>query len=755
MSARVFGAAACFRMCLFFRTFCCDSLPNCRKIDADLIDGRVHVVGFRNLLCTLLLALLWEHAAGFCGQAPAADAPNRSAAISRTSRAPVIDGVLTDAAWLDATVLGDFTQRVPYNGEKASDETVVRIMRDDRYIYVGAYMYQEPRSIRRNKIRRHDNLPQDDTIEVIFDTFHDHLRGFIFLTNANGAKHDTQVDGFKGFNNNWDEVWDVHSSLQPDGWCAEFRIPVRVLRFQPGRDVWGFNVQRRIQHKQEWDYWSPVPTQYDVSHLGYAGNLSGFADLAQQRNLQAIPALVPTRLQAEGLERARYDVEPSLDVKYVLGSNMTLDLTANTDFAQVEADETQVNLTRFSLFFPEKREFFLESASVFDFGVAADTQLFFSRRIGIANGHEVPIFGGARLTGKAGRYDVGVMNMQTKESPDQPATNYSVVRLRRGLRGRSTVGAIFTNADNTRYENRAYGLDTSLWLSPTLQFKGFVASTVNSGTDPDGTAHLASLDYQTDSWGLTLSEKTVGAGFDPGIGYVRRRDIRSAEGVGRHRHRFNRGWSRNVDLTAGISYLTDTGGRLLTRVAAVEASNVLPSGAHFGAAYSRQFEQLTEDFRIMPEVTIPLAPYGFQRTTLDFTSANSRRVYGRAECSWGSFYNGTEQTALLSNTVQFSPRFRTTWQYEYNRVRLPTGGFSTSVARVRVGYDHNPNLGISGLLQWNSITREFSANILLRVIYARDSNVYLVFNERQLDRAGGWMLSQRAAIFKITYRLYL
>ncbi len=513
----------------------------------------------------LLLALLWQDAAGLCGQAPAADAPARSAAISRTSRSPVIDGVLGDAAWQEATVLKDFTQRVPYSGQKAADDTVVQIMRDDHYIYVGAYMHQDPKSISRNKIRRHDNLPQDDTIEVIFDTFHDHLRGYIFLTNPNGAKHDTQVDGFKGFNNNWDEVWDVRASLQPDGWCAEFRIPVRVLRFQPGRDVWGFNVQRRIQYKQEWDYWSAVPTQYDVSHLGYAGNLSGFSDLAQQRNLQAIPALVPTRLQAEGLERAQYDVEPSLDVKYVLGSNMTLDLTANTDFAQVEADETQVNLTRFSLFFPEKREFFLESASVFDFGVAADTQLFFSRRIGIANGHEVPIFGGARLTGKASRFDVGIMNMQTKESPDQPATNYSVVRLRRGLHGRSTVGAIFTNADNSGYENRAFGLDTSLWLTPTLQFKGFVASALNRGTAPDGTAHVAALDYQTDPWGLTVSEKTVSAGFDPGIGYVRRRDIRSFESIARRRHRLNRRWSRNIDFTAGFSYLTDTDGRLLTR----------------------------------------------------------------------------------------------------------------------------------------------------------------------------------------------
>ena len=688
-------------------------------------------------------------------QTQAVDAATREATVARTTGAPVIDGLLNDPVWRQATFLGDFVQRVPYSGQKASDATEVRIMRDDLYIYVGAYMHQDPESIRRNKLRRHDNLPQDDTIEVIFDTFHDHLRGYIFLTNPNGAKHDTQVDGFKGFNNNWDEVWDVSSSLQPDGWCAEFRIPVRVLRFQPGRDVWGFNVQRRIQYKQEWDYWSPVPIQYDVSHLGYAGNMAGFEDLGQQRNLQAIPAVVPTRLEAEGLDHAQYDVEPSLDIKYVLGSNMTLDLTANTDFAQVEADDTQVNLTRFSLFFPEKREFFLESASVFDFGIQADTLLFFSRRIGIADGHDVPILGGARLTGKMSRFDVGVMNMQTKDSPDQPATNYSVVRIRRGLRGRSTVGAIFTNADNSGLQNRAFGLDTSLWLAPTLQFKAFAASTTNTGTAPDGTAHFVALDYQTDPWGLTISEKTVSEGFDPAVGFVRRTDIRDFEGIARRRYRLNRSWSRNVDLTASYSYLTDTEGQLLTRVASMQVSDFLPSGAHFGATYARYFEQLTEDFPIMPPVTIPMAAYGFRRTTLDWTSATSRRVYAHADYSWGRFYDGTEQTAVVSNTIQFSPKIKSTWQYEYNRVRLPAGKFSTAVARVRLQYDHNTRLGVSGLLQWNNITREFSANILLRVIYARDSNIYLVYNERQLDRTTGWALAQRATIFKITYRFYI
>jgi hypothetical protein len=679
----------------------------------------------------------------------------REAHIQRTVRPPIVDGVLDDPAWQDATILRDFVQRVPYSDQPASDPTEVRLLRDDSFIYVGAYMWQDPASLRRNKLRRHDSLPQDDTIEVIFDTFHDHLRGYIFLTNPNGAKHDTQVDGFKGFNNDWEEVWDVRVTVQPDGWCAEFRIPVRVLRFQPGRDVWGFNVQRRIQSKQEWDYWSPVPAQYDVSHLGFGGDLSGFGDLRQQRNLQVIPALVPTRLSAEGISEARYDVEPSLDVKYVLGSNMTLDLTANTDFAQVEADDTQVNLTRFSLFFPEKREFFLESASVFDFGVSGDTQVFFSRRIGIAEGQAVPILGGARLTQKVGRYDIGLMTMQTQDSTQLDSTSYSVARLRRGLYGRSTIGAIFTNADRHGYDNRAFGVDTSLWLSSNVQLEGFVAATRGSDAGPEAAAHRFALEYETDPWGLSFSEKTVGAGFDPGIGYVRRRDIRSFDATGRRRYRPNRSWSRYIDIRGNLTYLTDTGGTLLTRIASLEFDNVRPSGAGFGFKYVRQFEQLTEDFGIMPGITIPLAPYRFQQGTVDVSSANSRRVSARAAYSWGSFYGGSQQEIEASNTTHFSRHFRTTFQYEYNRVRLPQGNFSTSVARMRVNYSFNPDVSIGGLLQWNSTAREYSANIVLRFIYGRDSNLYLVFNERQVDRITGWALGQRAAIVKLTYRLYL
>ncbi len=648
-------------------------------------------------------------------------------------------------------------QRVPNYGEPASEPTEMRLLRDDQYIYVGACMQQDPGSIRRNKLRHRDFIPSDDTIEVVFDTFHDGRRGYIFLTNPNGAKHDTQVDGIREYNDDWDEVWEVRTSLRADGWCAEFRIPVRVLRFEPGRDVWGFNVQRRLQAKKEWDYWAPIPPQYDISHLGLAGELSGFADLRQQRNLQVVPALVATRLESQGAGEVSYELKPSLDAKYVMGSNLTLDLTANTDFAQVEADETQVNLTRFSLFFPEKREFFLESARIFDFGVRRDTEIFFSRRIGIAQGEEVPLLGGARLTGTLGPYELGLMMMQTKDSPEQPETNYTAARVRRALTGRSTVGAIFTNVSGSGQSNRVLGVDTSLWLSPNVEVTGFLAGVEGTGIGARAYAHQLSVNYQTDPWGISFGEKTVGPGFDPGIGFVRRRDIRDWSGALRRRYRLNRPWSRALDLTAEVSYLTDVDNRLLTRLLSFEVSDELPSGDEFSFRYERQFEQLTEDFQIQsdPLVVIPQAAYRFDRARLSWQSEASRRLVADASFSWGSFFGGRRQDLSVGNTYYFHRQFDASWEVEHNRVQVPAGDFTTSLARMRLNYNYNSNIGVGGLLQWNSSTDEFSANIRLRILYGRDSDVFFVYNERQTNEAGGWVLTQRALIFKLTYRLYL
>ncbi len=281
-------------------------------------------------------------------------------------------------------------------------------------------------------------------------------------------------------------------------------------------------------------------------------------------------------------------------------------MTVNTDFAQVEADDTQVNLTRFSLFFPDKREFFLESAGIFDFGLERNGQLFFSRRIGIAEGQSAPILGRGRLTGKVGPYSIGMMSMQTRNTDVQASSNYTAVRGRRDFAERSTVGAILTTVTREGYDNRAAGVDATLWFTPALQLKSFVAVTEGSDIDDRALSHYGSLSYQTDPWGLSAAEKSTEGNFQPGLGYIRRTDIRELTGSVRRRYRLNRPWSRNIDFTGSIAYLTDVDERLLTREQEFDITNVRPTGDQVRDSLPRQFEQLTEPFRIMPNVTIPL-----------------------------------------------------------------------------------------------------------------------------------------------------
>jgi hypothetical protein len=268
-------------------------------------------------------------------------------------------------------------------------------------------------------------------------------------------------------------------------------------------------------------------------------------------------------------------------------------------------------------------------------------------------------------------------------------------------------------------------------------------------------AYNATVSYLTDPWTVSAGQKSVGAGFDPGIGFVRRDDIRDYNGAVRRRWRPNRAWSRSVDLAGEFSYLTDLEGRLLTRIAAVQVTNTLPSGDHFDVGFEKDFEQLTEDFTIREPIVIPMSAYGFHRGTISGATTPSRPLSASGAFSWGGFYDGTQKQFRLGSTVHFNHHFNTTLNYEHNDVRLPGGSFTSTIGRLRLNYNHNPNASVSCLIQYNSSTREFSANIVFRLIYARDSNIYFVFNERQTDTRTGWLLGQRATIFKMTYRLYL
>src|SRR5262245_34211526 len=428
-----------------------------------------------------------------CAFLPAAAFAQPTATAVRVQQAPTLDGdVLSDPAWRDAQPASGFVQEQPDEGQPSTERTEVRIVYTASTLYVGVVCYdREPGSIIVSDARRDAALDQTDSFQIIFDTYRDRLNGFVFGTNPAGIEYDGQVTNEgqgggglaggqrqqagsgSGFNVNWDGAWEVRSRIAEIGWSAEFEIPFRTLRFPSGASqTWGVNFQRNIRRRNERSYWAPISRQYNLYRLSLAGTVSGIQTPAL-RSFRATPYVLGNAI-ASGPRptRTRYLRDAGGDFKYMLTPSLALDATVHTDFAQVEVDDQQVNLDRFALFFPEKRPFFLENAGFFSVGNPGEVDLFFSRRIGLGeDGQQIPIMGGARVSGKAGKFNVGVLNMQTDDYEDRLAsTNFSVARVSRDLPNRSSIGAIFTNrlgtgdlAADDDY-GRTYGVDGKLGL---------------------------------------------------------------------------------------------------------------------------------------------------------------------------------------------------------------------------------------------------------------------------------------------------
>jgi len=389
----------------------------------------------------------------------------RSLKAVETTEPPSIDGVLDEAIWTSAEPATGFVQADPLEGQPATEQTEVRVAFDDEFLYIAARcLDSDPSGVIVNEIRK-DFVPREqDAFEVLLDTFLDRRNGFVFSTNAAGARADTQIaNEGREVNTNWDAVWWVAATRNTEGWAAEFKIPFKTLRYEggPGRD-WGINFARRIRRKNEVTYWSPVSRAFSIYRASSEGDLTGLPPLDPGRNIRVKPFVLGSATRLVGGESFDNDGTAGIDVKVGVTPSVALDLTVNPDFAQAEADEQQVNLTQFSLFFPEKREFFLENSGIFYFGdiprnsrqpsrfrpPEEDLLLFFSRRIGLTDsGEQLPLYGGVRLTGRAGAYGLGLMTMQGEEFGGRPSENYTVARVRRDVLANSDVGAIFVSRD--------------------------------------------------------------------------------------------------------------------------------------------------------------------------------------------------------------------------------------------------------------------------------------------------------------------
>ena len=697
---------------------------------------------------------------------------------ARASAPPRIDGVVELEEWRGAVLLDTFVQSQPDEGAAPTEATEVRLLYDETSLYISAVMHDSnPSGIVASVLRRDETHNNNDVFAVTLDTYHDHRNGFFFETNPLGAKFDAQIIGEGGgqgrrgaqqtFNADWDAVWYAAGSRTPDGWAVEIEIPFWSLRFdrEPGQlPAWGINFRRTIRRKTEQVYWAPVPRQYNATRMSLSGMLVGLQGVGEPRNLLVKPyALGDVGQFPSGPDETPFSDHSTdwsgdggLDIKWTITPNLTLDGTVNTDFAQVEADDVQVNLTRFPLFFPEKREFFLENAGLFAFGLGGFEGPrvigFHSRNIGISDGSEVSILGGARLTGKAGSWGIGLMSLQTDSSGDVSSANNSVVRLRRDLGNRSSVGVMFTNQQSDGDFNRSIGIDGRWALDDSTTADGFWMSTSESDLEGgDSWAGAVSLQRATQNWRITGSVMEIGENFNPGLGFVNRTGLRQLDTTVMWTPYHEANWVRNQTPHVSYRYLTDRDGRLLTRRWHFDWDLFLKRGDKLSVAHNRAFEQLDLPFEIVPGVIIPTGSFESNELNFEFVSDPSRVGHVNANYTTGTFFGGHRKQLRLTTGFRAGARLSTAVGWTRNDIDLPGGDFVTNLWSTRISYDINTRVFLAGLFQYDNLTDQFFSNVRLNFIHTPGADLFLVYNERRLTEDP--TLIDRAIILKATHLL--
>ena len=673
-----------------------------------------------------------------------------------------VDGRLDDPVYQQYQPFGGFVQVVPNYGATQSERTDIWITYDTENIYVTCRCWdsEPPEKWIANELRRDTNqLRQNDQIGVMFDTFYDRRSGFLFYTNPLGARADYSVGDEGGSNTDWNPVWESKTGRFEGGWIVEMAIPFKSLRYRSGTDqVWGIQMRRSVRRKNEWAYLTPVPQNLAgpqaFNRISAGGTLVGLDLPPAGKNLElkpyAISRLTTDRTVAPALHN---DVTGDLggDVKYGVTANLTADFTYNTDFAQVEIDEQQVNLTRFSLFFPEKRDFFLEGRGIFEFGrggitgaqfspvVSTSIQpyLFYSRRIGLNRNRIIPIDAGARLTGKAGKYGIGVMNIQTGDeeaSATQP-TNFSVIRVKRDILKRSSVGAMFTNRSKSVAvpgSNQAYGVDAAFSFFQNVGISTYWARTESPGVTQDSDSYQALFDYGADRYGAHLEFLKVGDNFNPEVGFIARDNFKRTYGTARFSPRpKNSKLVRKYTWQVNEDYFRNGQGQRETDITTGRFSVEMNNSDVFTLDVTNDYELFLRPAPILG-ITVPVGSHEFLNTTTSYAFGAQRRISGTLSLQAGEFYNGTLtavgfSTARVSVMKQFS--FEPT--ISLNRFETENATVTTRLYRTRADYAFSPLMFASALLQYSSADRAFSSNWRFRWEYRPGSELFVVYTDER------------------------
>ncbi len=689
-----------------------------------------------------------------------------------------IDGELNEPDWQNAKPINKFIQVEPDAGEPMTQPTEVRILYDAENIYFGFTCFDSDISrLVANEMRRDArDLHNNDNVFLILDTYNDRRTGFAFRVNALGAVQDTAVtNSGDGFNRDWDAVVDCRSQIYTDRWTAEIAIPFSQLRFKKNEKMtWGLNLARGIRRNNEEATWAPVPSSYGGRakyRTAYLGDLVGLQGITPKRHLELLPYVLPGVSRAEEGDDTNGEFEVGLDLKYGLTSNLIADLTVNTDFAQVEADEEQVNLTRFSLFFPEKRSFFLEGAGLFDVGIPRSSfrrppplLLFYSRRIGIEEGRAIPILGGGKITGKVGSYGVGFLNVLTDEFHtdesvtvlddvlDVPRTNYSVLRLTRDISSGSRIGLIAINKEDANEYNRTGGLDFSYRPNDRFEVRGMWARTFDSDAQiGTGNAWYFGSGWRNRLFRMSGSYSDVGEDFTPKVGFVRRQGSRRFRAEMDYTPWVRRFGIRQVRIGPEFDYIVNQDNELETRDITVAGRMELDNGERISFEVRRTQENLDEDFDIRDDVIIPIGDYGFTSVRASIETDESKMIAGRFGVTAGNFFNGDRRGFDIRASFKPSGRLAIESQYQFDRVSLPTDEFDVNVLASRITYSFSTTLFAKMFAQWNSEDDVVLTNFLLNYIYRPGSYFFLVFNQTFERGNSGTKLAESTLVGKMTY----
>jgi len=761
------------------------------------MDGETSVSILRPLiLSALLLSPVAAHAADTFLPFQSPDGRREVSAVE-TLTPITLDGALDEEVWRAAAPAGSFVQAEPQEGQPATEPTDVRLAFDRDALYIGVICHdREASGLIINDIRKDFVAGDQDSFEVILDTFADRRNGFVFVTNAVGAKSDAQiVNEGRDVNTSWDAVWTVATRITGDGWSAELRIPFKTLRFQRGSDrIWGVNFSRRIRRKNEIDYWSPVPRVYNLYRVGLGGTLNGLPDASQGRNLRLKPWVAANSTRP--LNGAAFDTgsHVGLDAKYGVTPSLTLDVTVKPDFAQAEADEQQVNLTQFSLFFPEKREFFLENSGMFYFGdipresrlgnarfapPEEEMLLFFSRRIGLTDaGEEIPIVAGGRLTGRVGRTGVGAMTIQTERGTglrnvqgdasqpgtaqgDPSADNYTVLRGRRDILGNSDVGAIFLSRRSTGAStdrNEVVGVDANFRFRTALSINGFLAKSATPQVDGGEMAGKGSIVWNDNFLHTQYSLLSVGDNFRDDIGFIKRRGVRKHFvdfGIRFRPEWWHRFGIRELHPHTRYNIYTDQSNTKVTHTNHVAMAWFFEKGGYLELQWTPRFERIVTPFRIRPDQSFASGSYGWNEYALELETNHSRKVSWSALITAGGFWTGTQKSTKASMIIRPSYHLTLDLALQRNDISLPfpLHDFATDLVTSRIGYAFSTRTFLDTLLQYNTDLKQVSANVRFDLIHRPLSDLFVVYNVQQLTDPPTPVNTGRGIIVKYTHML--